>query len=138
VASGIALFAAYAAGMGAIVGTVAVAVALASDGLVRWLRRSGRWLPRVSGGVLLLAGAYVAWYGAWEVRVLRGSSADDPVIDAAAGLQRELADAATAVGPGGWALMMLVLVGLTLLSARWRSSRADARENPGKRGKVEA
>ncbi len=116
--TGVALFLAYALGMGAVVGAVAVAVALASDGLVRGLRRSGRWLPRASGVVLLLAGAYVAWYGAWEARVLNGAPADDPVIDAAADVQRALADAVAVVGPGGWALVGLALVVGTLATSR--------------------
>ena len=123
VATGVVLFLAYAAGMGAVVGAVAVAVALASDGLVRGLRGTGRWLPRVSGGVLLLAGAYVAWYGAWEVRVLRGGSASDPVVDAAASLQRGVADLVATVGPGGWALVVLALVAATLAGTRLRRRR---------------
>ncbi len=123
VATGVVLFLAYALGMGAVVGAVAVAVALASDGLVRSLRRTGRWLPRVSGVVLLLAGAYVAWYGAWEVRVLGGSTPDDPVIDAAAQVQRALADAVATVGPGGWGLVVAGLVAATAVSSVVRRRR---------------
>ena len=50
---------------------------LARRGLVTGLRRNGRWVPRVGGVLLLVVGAYVAWYGAWELRVLGG---DDPKI----------------------------------------------------------
>ncbi len=60
-------FIAYAAGMGLVVGTVAVAVALARDAIVRGIRRSGQWVPRLSGLLLVLAGAYVAYYGWWEI-----------------------------------------------------------------------
>ena len=66
---------AHAVGMGLLVGIAAVAVALARRGLVTGLRRTGRWVPRVTGLLLLIVGAYVAWYGAWELRVLAG---DDP------------------------------------------------------------
>ncbi len=89
---GIALFVAYSAGMGLLVGIAAVAVALARRGVVASLRRTGKWVPRVSGLLLLLVGAYVAWYGAWELRVLGGGDPADPVIEAAARLQRILAD----------------------------------------------
>lgn len=89
---GIALFVAYSAGMGLLVGIAAVAVALARRGVVASLRRTGKWVPRVSGLLLLLVGAYVAWYGAWELRVLGGGDPGDPVIEAAARLQRILAD----------------------------------------------
>ncbi len=67
---GVALFLAYAVGMGLVVGTVAVAVALANDSLVRRIRRAGAWMPRLSGVLLVLAGLYVAYYGWWELRVL--------------------------------------------------------------------
>ena len=69
---GVALYVAYAVGMGLLVGIAAVAVALARRGLVTGLRRTGRWVPRVTGLLLLIVGAYVAWYGAWELRVLGG------------------------------------------------------------------
>lgn len=113
------LFVAYALGMGAVVGTVAVAVALARQALVGRLRSAGRWGPRVGGVLLVLAGGYVAWYGWWELRVLAGrASGPDPVVDAAASVQRVLADAVSAVGPGGWALLLVVLCGVALLRAR--------------------
>ncbi len=91
VADGVALYLGYALGMGAVVGLAAVAVALARRGLVAALRRSGRWVPRVAGALLLLAGAYVAWYGAWGLRVLGGDDPADPVIEGAARVQRALA-----------------------------------------------
>lgn len=89
---GVALYLAYSAGMGLLVGIAAVAVALARRGVVTGLRRTGRWVPRLSGLLLLLVGVYVAWYGAWELRVLGGGDPSDPVIEAAARLQRTVAD----------------------------------------------
>ena len=89
---GIALYVAYGVGMGLLVGIAAVAVALARRGLVTRLRRTGRWVPRVGGLLLLVVGAYVAWYGAWELRVLGGDDPGDPIIEAAARIQRTLAD----------------------------------------------
>lgn len=87
-----ALYVAYALGMGLLVGIAAVAVALARRGLVTRLRRTGRWVPHVTGALLLVVGGYVAWYGAWELRVLGGGDPDDPIIEAAARLQRTLAE----------------------------------------------
>ncbi len=89
------------------------------------LRGAGRWVSRLSGALLVLAGAYVAWYGWWEIRVLSGSlQGDDPVIAAAAGLQRSLAEGAAAVGPGGWALVVLALLVLAG-SRRWLRRRSQ-------------
>jgi cytochrome c biogenesis protein CcdA len=115
---GIALFLAYAAGMGLVVGTVAVATALTSDGLILRMRRSGRWVPRVSGLLLLVAGAYVAYYGWWELRVLDGGETRDPVIEAAADVQHSLAGLVEAPGATGWLIGGLLLVGLAVAATR--------------------
>jgi cytochrome c-type biogenesis protein len=96
---GVLLYVAYGVGMGLLVGLAAVAVALARRGLVTRLRRTGRWVPRVGGLLLLVVGAYVAWYGAWELRVLDGGDPADPVIEAAARLQRTLADWVRTLAP---------------------------------------
>jgi cytochrome c-type biogenesis protein len=62
--SGVAGFVVYAFGMGTIVFAVAISMALARDGLVRWLRRQGRHLTRLSGVLLALAGGYIVLYWA--------------------------------------------------------------------------
>jgi cytochrome c-type biogenesis protein len=105
-ATGTALFLLYAAGMGLVVGTAALAVALAQQSLVRSARRLGRLAPAAGGTLLLVVGAYVAYYGWWEIRVLRGAPTDDPVIDAAAAVQHWLANTATGIGAGGFALAL--------------------------------
>lgn len=97
---GLALYVTYAAGMGAVVGVAAVAVALASGAFVGGLRRAGRWLPRATGVLLVLVGLYVAWYGVWEVRVLGGADPADPVVDTALEVQRWLADLVGLLLPG--------------------------------------
>jgi uncharacterized protein (DUF427 family) len=116
-AAGVALFLAYAAGMGLVVGAAAVAVALARGGLIRRLRRIGPVLPRLGGLLLLVAGGYVAWYGAWELRVLHGQATADPVVEAAGHLQRWLVDAAHSVGATGFLAVLVALVAAGLL---WR------------------
>ncbi len=123
-AVGVALFLAYAAGMGLVVGTVAVAVALADDTLVRGLRRAGSWVPRVGGVLLVLAGGYVAYYGWWELRVLAGADPDDPVIDAAAAAQRAVADAVQAPGALAWLAVGVLLLAAGLIGRLRRRSSA--------------
>ena len=72
VLAGSALFLLYAAGMGLVVGTAAVAVALAQQSLVRGARRLGAYVSRAGGALLALVGGYVAYYGWWEIRVFAG------------------------------------------------------------------
>ena len=120
---GFVLFLAYAAGMGLVVGTLAVATVFASPATVSRLRGAGRWAPRAAGGLLAAAGAYVAYYGWWELRVLRGGDPSDPVIEAASTLQQTVAGLVEAPGPMGWLVAGLVLL-VVVLAVRQRSRRA--------------
>ncbi len=53
---------AYGLGMGAILATLALGIAVLGRGAGRQLRRVSRWVP-VAGGLLLVAvGAYLTWY----------------------------------------------------------------------------
>ena len=78
--SGVASFVAYGLGMGSVVLFLTLAVALARTSLVNRLRRSVRYVNRVSAVLLILAGAYVAYYAAYEIRT-RDSIRRDPVVD---------------------------------------------------------
>lgn len=64
-------FVAYAAGMGTILTALAVAAALSRQGLALALRRVVPYVSRVSGALLMLAGAYVIYY--WGFFLLPGS-----------------------------------------------------------------
>jgi cytochrome c biogenesis protein CcdA len=84
------LFLAYAAGMGLVVGVTALAVALVRTSLVRRLRRASGAVSRVGGMLILVAGAYVAYYGWYEVRIAAdsGIAGRDPVVTAVATVQQ--------------------------------------------------
>lgn len=116
---GLALFGAYALGMGLVVAVAALGVALLRDGLVARLRVAGALVPRLSGLVLLLAGGYVAWYGWYELRLASGrrDALKDPVIQAASQLQQALANTLDTIGP---ALLLAALVLLAVLGVRTR------------------
>jgi hypothetical protein len=118
---------AYAAGMGAVVGVLALASATASVGMAARMRRTGPYVARVSGALLVLAGAYVAWYGWFELRVLAGATAADPVVEAATGVQAAVARAVAAVGAPALAVVALavaaVLTAAALLRRRARTAQ---------------
>ena len=73
---GLAAFAVYGLGMTLVLLALTVAVALARTSIVRFLRRSQPYIGRVSGGLVALAGAYIAWY--W-IDTEPGTSGSRPV-----------------------------------------------------------
>ncbi|PCG86986.1 cytochrome C biogenesis protein [Streptomyces sp. WZ.A104] len=127
---GIILFAAYAAGMGLIVGVASVTVALTRSTAVGHLRRAGALAPRIGGGLLLLVGAYVAYYGWYEIRVQRGPATTGPVIDGAGAVQRVLADTLDSAGPAVIAGLLAALL-LTAWAIRRRRTRRPSRPEQG-------
>lgn len=64
-------FVAYAAGMGTVLGALALAAALSRSGLTLALRRVVPYVNRLSGLLLLIAGAYVVYY--WSFFLLPGA-----------------------------------------------------------------
>lgn len=118
VGAGIAVVVAYAVGMGLLVGVLAVAVALAQGALVVRLRSALPWVSRVSGVLLLVAGAYVAWYGWYEIRVLGAGSTDDWVVDAALGIQSALAASVDWIGPRRLGAALAVLLAFAVVARR--------------------
>ncbi len=116
--TGFALFTAYALGMGLVVAVAAIAVALTKDGLVRGIRRRGNTLRRLGGLVLAAAGAYVAWYGWWELRVLNGAAGANGAVGAGAGVQQWLAAHIDSIGVVGFAAALVVLLAVGLVPTR--------------------
>lgn len=74
--AGMATFLAYALGMALVLMALTLAIALARQGLVRSLRSALPYINRVAGILLVVAGAYMAYYGWYELQVL--STGTDP------------------------------------------------------------
>jgi len=110
--SGVGVFVAYALGMGIVVTALTVAVALAKAGLVGRLRQAMPYVSKGSGYLLVLAGAYVAWYGWFEIRTFNGGDGSDPIIDRALVVQRWLQDAVVSGDP----VQLAWLLGAVLLA----------------------
>ncbi|WP_165985235.1 cytochrome c biogenesis CcdA family protein [Streptomyces sp. YIM 98790] len=121
----VAVFLGYAAGMGAVVGVLTLAAALSRRAVAAGLRRALPYVTRVSGVLLLLAGAYVAYYGWYEIRLLHGGSAavQDPVITWATGLQGDLTRLLDDLGFWPLALAAAVLAAAPAVAARIRRRR---------------
>ncbi|WP_244176963.1 cytochrome c biogenesis CcdA family protein [Streptomyces albus] len=129
---GVVLFAAYAAGMGLITGAAALSVALTRTARVGGLRRLGGAASRLGGGLLLLAGAYVAYYGWYEIRALDGGPVADPVVDGAGTVQRLLAGMLAEAGvPVVAAVFAVLSAGALILRLRHVRRTASTAPVPG-------
>lgn len=124
-ATGVAAYTAYALGMGVVVGVLAIGAALMNQTAAGTLRRIAPYLTRLSGVLLVLVGAYVAWYGWYELRVYGGDTADDPVITAASEIQNRLARWVDQLGPTVFATALAVLVLVAIAARVWSTRRTS-------------
>jgi len=76
-ASGVAAFGAYAAGMSVVLLSLSLALAFAREGMVRWLRSTLRHVDRIAAVLLVAVGTYLVYYGVVAVR--DDAVADSPV-----------------------------------------------------------
>lgn len=126
--AGVLVLVAYAVGMGLVLASLTVALALAKDGVVRRARSVLPWLNRLSGALLVVAGAYITWYGYVEVRVLGGDLVTRGPVDTVATWSGEVSTFIEAQRG-----LLAVLAGAVVVAAAvviWgrRRSRSRARE----------
>ena len=122
---GFGVFVAYGLGMGVVIAILTVAVALAKTGVVRRVRNVMPAMNRIAGGLMLVAGGYVAYYGWYEIRVLNGATGD-PIVDAAVELQTWLQNRIVPDDPIAFvtaAVVVLVVVALGATVLRRRRTR---------------
>ena len=121
---GLWVYVAYGAGMAVVAGVLAIAIAVARSTVVDRMRRIVPYVNRISGGVLVLVGVYVGYYGIYEVRLFGGSgSPNDRVIATAGRVQGALAAWVYQHGAWPWVLAVAGLVSLAALGAVWRRCR---------------
>lgn len=129
------VYLAYAAGLFLVVGTAAVAVALASTAMIERMRRVLPFVNRASGAVLVAVGCYVAYYGWFEMRLFGGAAGvDDPVIATAGHVQRAIAGWVYQHGAWPWLISLASALGtlgvLVLLGTRRRRRGAATSRRP--------
>jgi len=130
--TGLGVFVAYGVGMGVIIAILTVAVALAKSGVVLRFRNLLPVMNRIAGGLLVVAGAYVAYYGWYEIRVLDGATGD-PIIDRAIDLQTWLVDRIVPDDPTSFTIGAVVALAtltgaITITRQVTRSRQAGALE----------
>ena len=110
-ASSMAVFVAYSLGMTLVLLALTVSLGMARHELVHRLRRALPYVTRVSGGLLVAAGAYLAHYGWYERRVRAGEvGRGSAVVDRVTAWSASISAWVTDVG----ALRLGLLLSLTL------------------------
>lgn len=122
-------FVLYGVGMGVIVTVLTIAVAFARSGVVARFRSLIPRMNLIAGALLLVAGAYVAYYGWYELRLFHfGGSVDDPIVDRATAIQSWLVRRMPTTANYGWylAVAAAAIAGSMAWSRRRRPSTAPA------------
>ena len=120
------VFAGYGVGMATVLMALSIAAALLRDGLARKLKHVLPHVHRLAGALLLIAGAYLAYYWGQVIWADADSLANDPLVGA---LTRVTAWVqATAGGSEGRAVVLGagVLVALALAWALWHAGAGGA------------
>lgn len=124
---GVAVFVAYGLGMGAIIMTLTLGVALARTSIATNMRKVLPWVNRISGVLLVLSGIYLVIYGWWEIQVLRGNYSSNGLVIFFENLQSEINVWITATGAPRLGVGLLVIVGAALLRALWPTMSQELR-----------
>lgn len=134
VLSGLAVFVAYALGMGTVLTGLAVAMGLARRPIGATLRRATPVIARAGGVLLAVAGAYVTWYALYEIRLARDDDAPAGPVVTVTRWSGQVSTWIDGTGNATIAAGVVVLVGLAALVGRRRSGRrADGDKQPAAR-----
>lgn len=114
--SSLAVFVAYALGMTLVLLALTVSMGMARQSMVRWLRQALPYVTRVSGGLLVLAGAYLAHYGWYEMQVRAGRSDGSRAVEVVTGWSDAIARWVNDIGATRLGLL-LALALLAVLTA---------------------
>jgi cytochrome c-type biogenesis protein len=131
-ASGVATFVLYSVGMGLVITFLTVAIALAHKGVVLRMRQALPYVHLASAALLLVMGAYLAYYGWYEIRVRGGNLGRDPIVDFFQRRQSALSAWINDVGAIRLGVLMAVLVVVALGVAVRQGRRRPTRETSPK------
>jgi cytochrome c-type biogenesis protein len=126
----LATFVAYALGMGVTLAVLTLGVAMARQGIVHTFRRAMPYVNRISGVLMVVAGAFVAYYAWVEIGEL-GSGRSSGVVNWSRDVQSAVQRWTERMGAGRLALAGIVIVAAAIgVSFVARSGRGQAPEQP--------
>ncbi len=124
---GVATFVAYGLGMGTTLAVLTIAVALAKAGLVARFRSLLPKMNAISGVLLIIAGAFVAYYAYVETQELAGNGSSG-LVTWVRGIQSSLQRWAEQMGAARILIGAVVIIGVSIaLSMVIRNSRRQGR-----------
>ena len=123
--SGVATFLFYALGMGVLLMALTVTLSLARQGLAHRLRRALPYVQRVSGGIMILMGAYLTWYGIFEIRLQTSTPEGSAPVDLVTGWSASISDWINRVDAVRVGLVLALMLVLAVLVALLRSGPTD-------------
>ena len=136
-ATGVGAFVAYGVGMGLVLMVLTLAIALARQGLVNRFRSVLPYVNRISGALLVVAGAYVAYYGWYELRVREGDTDPGGPAPWVFDLSGRLSNWVNEVGPIRLGLLLALLIAasvtLALIVRTVHDVRAERSARPAPR-----
>ena len=138
--AGVALFVTYALGMGLVVVTMSMAVALTQQTFIRAMRRVLPFVQRASGVLLVVAGAYVTYYGWYSRRILSGGTTTvrgGSVVDRVTGWSASLSTVVQQNLGGGVLIVALVVV-VTVVVLLLVSTRRSRTSEPVTSGPIDS
>lgn len=124
---GVLVFAAYGFGMTIVLLALTVSMALARTSIVRFLRGAQPYISRVSGGLVALAGAYVAYYGWLATKLNRpGVIPSSNITDTVYGWSSSATQWIDRVGSVRIAVTVALLLAGTFVAVRVGRTRRDS------------
>lgn len=130
--SGVSVLVMYALGMGLVITALTVAIALARDSVVRFLRSGMRYANRVAAVLMVIMGAYVSWYGIFSLRVRNDASANAGPVELVERWSANATGVVDRVGPTRLGLYLaagiVAMVALSVIIAAVRRDPADDNE----------
>ena len=127
--SGIAMYVSFALGMGLVLTVLTVTLALARQSLVHRLRSSLPLINRMSGALLVVAGAYFTWYGIYELRIRDDPLTEDGPVGTVTGWSSDISNWVQDIGATRLGLLLGIVVCVALLYVLLRPP-SDTAEEP--------
>ena len=116
---------AYGLGMAMLLMVLTVSLALARQGVLSRLRSALPYFTRVAGGIMVIAGAYLAWYGVYEIRLIQQGNQDATrgPVGMVTNWSSDVSSWLDALDPLQVALVLALVVAVAVLIALLRGGR---------------